>query len=565
MARDARPGRRLGHRARAGEGDRGRPRAEHRRRREGRGARLVDVLPGLVRGQRRLGRRRVERVRRGRRRAVLELRRARHRRDDGVALDDRQLAAAAARAAAVAGSAAADRAAAEAARAAGSEGAQPSAVIVRSAATRRSTSSRSVVERARDADEAPRRVGRLGGRDRPRPDRDLDREPVVDRRLERVGVERRRLVPAPAPPSGPSPGSGSATIEPSIDVRRGHRRAEPSARDGPPAPRSASSWFRAMTAGQPPSTSPPIVLERRGHGEPRRRVERALPVELGPVTGSLPRRRRGAFAPCEIVARPDPGLAVAPDVEEGRALRRADPLVEVAAYHAAPERVEVERQHPRGVRPVDERVDPAVGERRDDPLDREDERGRARDVADEREPGSIGDRRRGSRSTTSSSEAAGNGSRATTTRAPSRSATWRSDVEDRVVLVVVGEELVAGLEPERADDRVDARRSRSRRSARSSGSAPTNAPSRPAHLGEEAGEVAGEELDRLRARAGRATRAGRRGPSVGQAPNEPWLRNVTSGSSAQWRASGDGIARMMAGTLRGRWVPSTRWTRSSSC
>ena len=54
VAADAGPGRRLGHRAGAREGDRGRPRAEHRRRLEGRGARLVDVLPGLVRGQRRL-------------------------------------------------------------------------------------------------------------------------------------------------------------------------------------------------------------------------------------------------------------------------------------------------------------------------------------------------------------------------------------------------------------------------------------------------------------------------------------------------------------------------------
>ena len=47
------------------------------------------------------------------------------------------------------------------------------------------------------------------------------------------------------------------------------------------------------------------------------------------------------------------------------------------------QRVDVDRHHPRGVRPVDERVDAAPVQLGDELGDRQDERGRAGDVADE--------------------------------------------------------------------------------------------------------------------------------------------------------------------------------------
>jgi hypothetical protein len=53
-------------------------------------------------------------------------------------------------------------------------------------------------------------------------------------------------------------------------------------------------------------------------------------------------------------------------------------------------------------------------------------------------------------------------------------------------------------------------------------------------------ELTGQELDRLPLEPV-APLALDGEDLVGQAPYEPWLRNVTSGSSAQWRASGDGI------------------------
>ena len=78
--------------------------------------------------------------------------------------------------------------------------------------------------------------------------------------------------------------------------------------------------------------------------------------------------------------------------------------------------------HPRGVGTIDEGFDTALREAGHDPLDREDERGRARDVADEREPRPVRHR---------PEQGVDDGvlrshrerDRATTTRAPSRSAT----------------------------------------------------------------------------------------------------------------------------------------------
>ena len=97
---------------------------------------------------------------------------------------------------------------------------------------------------------------------------------------------------------------------------------------------------------------------------------------------SPPSLERVAVADHDRVDEPP---AVLPDVEERRTLRRAQPLVGVRRVVGRAEAGEVERDHAQGVRPVDQRVDPARLELADEPLDREDEAGRARDVVEERE------------------------------------------------------------------------------------------------------------------------------------------------------------------------------------
>ena len=252
---------------------------------------------------------------------------------------------------------------------------------------------------------------------------------------------------------------------------------------------------RRPAAVEQPADEP----ERVGHRQPRRRVERALPVELGPVAGRPPRRRRPrtAFAPCEIVFGRIPGWRSRRAWRNAGALRRADPLVEVAGVPGRAEPVEVERQHPRRVGAVDERLDPALGERGDDPLDREDQRRRARDVADQGEPGPVGDRAedrvddvvlRRDRERDPGDDDAGAVALGDVAQ----------DVDRRVVLVVVGQELVAGLEPERADDGVDGAGRVRRRTPGRPGRRRRTRRASAARLGEEARQVAGEELDRLR-------------------------------------------------------------------
>ena len=281
-------------------------------------------------------------------------------------------------------------------------------------------------------------------------------------------------------------------------VSRHHLR--PAARRArPPTNRSASDTAsQGSGRGCPASRTRPDSGSGRPTGSPAQDLVRAVRDRV----------------------RADAGLAVGPGVEERRALRRADPLVEVAGVPGGAEPIEVEGQHARRVRAVDERLDPALGERGDDPLDRKHERRRARDVADQCEPRpSVTAPRMAS--TTASSDATGNGIGATTTRAPSRSATWRRTL----MVALYSWSSVRSSSPGA---------NRSERStaltapvalatnARSSGSAPMNAPSSRARVGQEAWEVAGEELDRLRlhpvapARAApRARRAGTRRTSRG--------------------------------------------------
>ena len=63
--------------------------------------------------------------------------------------------------------------------------------------------------------------------------------------------------PLAATARGPVSGSGSATIEPSIDSGAGSPAPRPSAAATASRASSISAWLRAITAGQPPSSSPP--------------------------------------------------------------------------------------------------------------------------------------------------------------------------------------------------------------------------------------------------------------------------------------------------------------------
>ena len=211
--------------------------------------------------------------------------------------------------------------------------------------------------------------------------------------------------------------------------------------------------------------------------------------------------------------RADGGLAVAADVEECRALRRADPLVEVRRVVRGAERVEVERDHARRVGAVDERVDAAPASSATiRSIGRTSAVGlvtwlttarRVRSVVASRSAPDdvvLGDRReRQPRDDDARAVARGH---------------VAGDVQDRVVLVVGRQDLVARLEPQRAQNGVDAA-GRVRDQGEVVRVGAEERPERPPDLGEEAVELAREELDRLGLRAGRATRAGRRGPRPG--------------------------------------------------
>ena len=157
-------------------------------------------------------------------------------------------------------------------------------------------------------------------------------------------------------------------------------------------PRIARAWFAAMMAGQPPGSC--AAIQSIASASARAGVGSPVPVQSN-SRRNRSRPRSGSFAPCEIDQRVDPVAAVGPDREDGRALRAAQPLVAVAGPVGGPEGGQVDWHHPRGVGGIDERVDPARLELGDDPFDREHERGRAGDVADQQEAGPGRDRCRG--------------------------------------------------------------------------------------------------------------------------------------------------------------------------
>ena len=166
---------------------------------------------------------------------------------------------------------------------------------------------------------------------------------------------------AASPPSGPSVGSGSATIDPSIESGAGSRvRPSAAATAGPAAER------QLVVPGH--DRRPAAVeqrrrrLEGRGHGEPG--VGSSVPCQSNSArnraVAASPRRVRAVARSCSAGSRP-----------AGRAGRGGTPapfgaqthLWRLPVYQAAPSASRSSGSMPGRVRAVDERLDPALGER----------------------------------------------------------------------------------------------------------------------------------------------------------------------------------------------------------
>ena len=144
-------------------------------------------------------------------------------------------------------------------------------------------------------------------------------------------------------------------------------------------------------------------------------------------------------------------------MEQRDALGRAQPLVRVRRPVRRGEPAEVDLHHARRMRRVDERVHPAAIQLADDRLDRQHEGRGRRHVADQREPRArrhgLEIRLDGLRRLLDRERDAHDRE-----RRPVALGGRAHRVERRVVLVVAGQQLVAGLEPERRQDGRDARR-----------------------------------------------------------------------------------------------------------
>ncbi len=152
--------------------------------------------------------------------------------------------------------------------------------------------------------------------------------------------------------------------------------------------------------------------------------------------------------------RPHLVLQLAAHVQEGAALRRAQPLVRVGGVVVRAERVQVERDHPARVRTVDQHANTASVAQANDVRDREHEPRRARHVVDQEQP-----RARRQRALDRIHDLGGGGERERDLGDDRHGAALLADVAHDVVarvVAVIGEgDLVAGLEARRAQDGVD--------------------------------------------------------------------------------------------------------------
>src|SRR5205814_6055589 len=112
-------------------------------------------------------------------------------------------------------------------------------------------------------------------------------------------------------------------------------------------------------------------------GQPRRKVARSRPVELGGKTAPVVVRDR---------ERMNQRSAVAARPQETAAARRKEPLVAIAGVPVGAERRHVELELPRRVRTIDEYEGAVFASRRDNFLERPDEARRRRDVIDAEQP-----------------------------------------------------------------------------------------------------------------------------------------------------------------------------------
>ena len=200
----------------------------------------------------------------------------------------------------------------------------------------------------------------------------------------------------------------------------------------------------------------PVVLALEGdgrrHGQVRRRVVGPGPLEV--VDEERRPRALAAVAPADD-ERLQEVLALRPGEEEAGALGGGEPLVAVAGVEVRPELIQLEVHVAGRVRPVDHRQDAGGPRASADLGDWEDEGGARGDVADGDHPRASGH--------------AGPELLDERLRALDRQVDRLVDVTralalavvapgavDRAVLEVGGEHLVAGLEPQRARDRVDA-------------------------------------------------------------------------------------------------------------
>ena len=193
--------------------------------------------------------------------------------------------------------------------------------------------------------------------------------------LQRVGLQRRdRRVDSPRA-AAPWPASRAST--------RDRAAAPPAPRRGSPAP-AGQRGVPGPDLGPASGQQPPHEVQRPGNGEHRGVVLGPHPVELQTEARAIGARRVRAVADGQ---RADERLPIAADLEEGGALRGAEPLVAVAGVVGGAQRPEVEGQHPRRVRAVDQHVDARSWSAGHQRLHREDDPRRAGDVVEQRQAG----------------------------------------------------------------------------------------------------------------------------------------------------------------------------------
>ncbi len=212
-----------------------------------------------------------------------------------------------------------------------------------------------------------------------------------------------------------------------------------------------------MISRQPSGTHPAMTSMAGRDAERRRPVVGALPVELEPEATAIRPLGVGTVGDDQ---RTDARLTVAPDPEDAAALGRTQPLVGVPGPVADASRFEggdVDRHLAGRVGAVDEDLDAAVGQRVDQVDDGHHDGGRAGDGAQHDE---AGPRPHGIEDPFDDGLGAVDreGQRGDVERGAVARGHEGCRVQDRVVLVVGGQDAIARLEAERAQDRVDPRR-----------------------------------------------------------------------------------------------------------